>query len=79
MKNRPVNKKDSSNSKPAGLSEVYLKKMDKIKITIWVFPETYADIFIGMKRIGVVVDVFCQRLVKMAKFRNRLVHHKNPL
>jgi len=37
-------------------------------------PETYADIFIGMKRIGVFDDVFCQRLVKMAKFRNRLVH-----
>ena len=37
-------------------------------------PETYADIFIGMRRIGVVDDVFCQRLVKMAKFRNRLVH-----
>ena len=37
-------------------------------------PETYADIFIGMERIGVVDDVFCQRLVKMAKFRNRLVH-----
>jgi uncharacterized protein YutE (UPF0331/DUF86 family) len=35
-------------------------------------PETYADIFIGMERIGVVDDVFCQRLVKMAKFRNRL-------
>ena len=37
-------------------------------------PETYADIFIGMKWIGVVDDVFCKRLVKMAKFRNRLVH-----
>ena len=37
-------------------------------------PETYADIFIGMQRIGVVGDVFYQRLVKMAKFRNRLVH-----
>jgi len=37
-------------------------------------PETYADIFISMQRIGVVDDVFCQRLVKMAKSRNRLVH-----
>lgn len=37
-------------------------------------PETYADIFIGMKQIGVIDDAFCQRLVKMAKFRNRLVH-----
>jgi len=37
-------------------------------------PETYADIFIGMKRLGVFDDLFCERLVKMAKFRNRLVH-----
>ena len=37
-------------------------------------PETYSDIFIGMKQIGAIDDVFCQRLVKMAKFRNRLVH-----
>jgi uncharacterized protein YutE (UPF0331/DUF86 family) len=37
-------------------------------------PETYADIFIGMKKLGVIDDDFGQRLVKMAKFRNRLVH-----
>ncbi|MFC1567479.1 DUF86 domain-containing protein [Thermodesulfobacteriota bacterium] len=37
-------------------------------------PETYADIFVGMKKLGVFDDVYCQRLVKMAKFRNRLVH-----
>ena len=37
-------------------------------------PETYADIFIAMKGLGVIDDNFCHRLVKMAKFRNRLVH-----
>ena len=37
-------------------------------------PETYADIFIGMQKLGVIDDDFGQRLVKMAKFRNRLVH-----
>jgi len=37
-------------------------------------PETYADIFIAMKGLGVIDDSFCDRLVKMAKFRNRLVH-----
>jgi len=37
-------------------------------------PETYADIFVGLKGLGVFDDDFCERLVKMAKFRNRLVH-----
>ena len=37
-------------------------------------PETYADIFIQLKKIGVIDSLFCDRLVKMAKFRNRLVH-----
>jgi len=37
-------------------------------------PETYADIFLQLKNIGVIDDSFCDRLVKMAKFRNRLVH-----
>lgn len=37
-------------------------------------PETYADIFREMKNIGVIDGTFCERLVKMAKFRNRLVH-----
>ena len=37
-------------------------------------PETYADIFIQLKNLGVIDKVFCDRLVKMAKFRNRLVH-----
>jgi uncharacterized protein YutE (UPF0331/DUF86 family) len=37
-------------------------------------PETYADIFIQLKKHGAIDNVFCNRLVKMAKFRNRLVH-----
>lgn len=37
-------------------------------------PETYADIFILLGTLGVIDKVFCDRLVKMAKFRNRLVH-----
>jgi uncharacterized protein YutE (UPF0331/DUF86 family) len=37
-------------------------------------PETYADIFVQLKNIGVIDSSFCDRLVKMAKFRNRLVH-----
>jgi uncharacterized protein YutE (UPF0331/DUF86 family) len=37
-------------------------------------PETYADIFVQLKNIGVIDSPFCDRLVKMAKFRNRLVH-----
>ena len=37
-------------------------------------PETYADIFKEMGRLGVVDHDFKQRLIKMAKFRNRLVH-----
>jgi predicted nucleotidyltransferase len=37
-------------------------------------PETYADIFVQLKNLGVIDNLFCDRLVKMAKFRNRLVH-----
>ena len=37
-------------------------------------PETYADIFLQLKSLGVIDGSFCNRLVKMAKFRNRLVH-----
>jgi len=37
-------------------------------------PETYADIFVQLKNIGVIDNSFCDRLVQMAKFRNRLVH-----
>ncbi len=37
-------------------------------------PETYADIFVQLKNIGVIDSSFCDRFVQMAKFRNRLVH-----
>jgi uncharacterized protein YutE (UPF0331/DUF86 family) len=37
-------------------------------------PETYADIFKELGRLGVVDHDFTQRLIKMARFRNRLVH-----
>jgi uncharacterized protein YutE (UPF0331/DUF86 family) len=37
-------------------------------------PETYADIFKELGMLGVVEQDFAQRLIKMAKFRNRLVH-----
>ena len=37
-------------------------------------PETYADIFIQLSNMGIIDGPFCDRLVKMAKFRNRLVH-----
>ena len=37
-------------------------------------PETYADIFKEMGRLGVVDHDFMQRLIQMARFRNRLVH-----
>ncbi len=37
-------------------------------------PETYADIFLQLKKIGAIDSSFCDRLVQMAKLRNRLVH-----
>ena len=37
-------------------------------------PETYADIFKGMQKLGIVDEKFAERLVRMAKFRNVLVH-----
>jgi len=37
-------------------------------------PETYADIFIQLRNIGVIDSSYCDQFVKMAKFRNRLVH-----
>ena len=37
-------------------------------------PETYADIFVQLRNMGVIDNSFCDRFVKMAKFRNRLVH-----
>jgi uncharacterized protein YutE (UPF0331/DUF86 family) len=37
-------------------------------------PATYADIFKEIGRLGVVDHEFMQRLITMARFRNRLVH-----
>ncbi len=37
-------------------------------------PDTYADIFKEMSRLGVVDTDFLQRLINMARFRNRPVH-----
>lgn len=37
-------------------------------------PETYADIFVELHRLGFIDDDFSGRLINMAKFRNRLVH-----
>lgn len=37
-------------------------------------PETYADIFVELQRLGYVDIDFSKRLINMAKFRNRLVH-----
>jgi uncharacterized protein YutE (UPF0331/DUF86 family) len=37
-------------------------------------PETYSDIFIEMWNLGVFDNEFSEKLVKMTKFRNRLVH-----
>ena len=37
-------------------------------------PESYADIFNELEKLGVIGHDFCEKLVRMAKFRNRLVH-----
>ena len=37
-------------------------------------PETYADVFQELGSIGIIDKNFALQLVKMAKFRNRLVH-----
>lgn len=37
-------------------------------------PDTYADIFKELGSLGVVGHEFMQRLIKMARFRDRLVH-----
>jgi uncharacterized protein YutE (UPF0331/DUF86 family) len=37
-------------------------------------PESYADIFIEMRNLNIIDSEFADRLVEMAKFRNRLVH-----
>lgn len=37
-------------------------------------PQTYSDIFRQLKKIGIIDDKFCENLIMMAKYRNRLVH-----
>jgi uncharacterized protein YutE (UPF0331/DUF86 family) len=37
-------------------------------------PESYDDIFNELEKLGVIGHDFCEKLVRMAKFRNRLVH-----
>jgi len=37
-------------------------------------PQTYMDIFRQMKKIGIIDDAFCENLIMMTKYRNRLVH-----
>ena len=37
-------------------------------------PQTYSDIFASLKDLGMIDQDLCERLVMMAKFRNRLVH-----
>ncbi len=37
-------------------------------------PEDYADTFRVMAEIGTITEDFSEELIKMAKFRNRLVH-----
>jgi uncharacterized protein YutE (UPF0331/DUF86 family) len=37
-------------------------------------PESYADIFIEMRNLNIIDSEFADKLVEMARFRNRLVH-----
>ena len=37
-------------------------------------PEDYGDTFTVMGEVGAIEEAFAEELVKMAKFRNRLVH-----
>lgn len=37
-------------------------------------PESYADIFIEMRNLHIIDSEFSDKLVEMARFRNRLVH-----
>jgi uncharacterized protein YutE (UPF0331/DUF86 family) len=37
-------------------------------------PETYSDIFIEMRNLGVIDNEFSKKLIQMTQFRNRLVH-----
>ena len=37
-------------------------------------PESYSDIFVIMRNLEIIDKDFADRLIEMAKFRNRLVH-----
>ena len=37
-------------------------------------PESYSDIFIQLEKVGMIDQDLSERLIKMTKFRNRLVH-----
>ncbi|MGI6606910.1 MAG: type VII toxin-antitoxin system HepT family RNase toxin [Peptococcia bacterium] len=37
-------------------------------------PENYADVFVKLGELGIISQEFALELVKMARFRNRLVH-----
>jgi len=37
-------------------------------------PESYADIFRNLEKVGVIQKDFSEKLVRLVKFRNRLVH-----
>jgi uncharacterized protein YutE (UPF0331/DUF86 family) len=37
-------------------------------------PESYSDIFIQLERLGLINKDLSENLIKMTKFRNRLVH-----
>jgi len=37
-------------------------------------PETYADIFRELGKLDIVSSAFTEKLIRMTKFRNRLVH-----
>jgi uncharacterized protein YutE (UPF0331/DUF86 family) len=37
-------------------------------------PESYADIFRELAKLGIITQQFLEKLITMVKFRNRLVH-----
>jgi uncharacterized protein YutE (UPF0331/DUF86 family) len=37
-------------------------------------PESYADIFIILRELNIIDTEFSNRMIEMAKYRNRLVH-----
>ena len=47
---------------------------DRIREHLKRLNKYYLHLLDAMKGLGVIDDNFCHRLVKMAKFRNRLVH-----